>query len=53
LWRSLKTEIAANRAYPTLAELADRALAWLDAMSNDDHLRCCGLRSSKFDWLPT
>jgi transposase len=53
LWRGLKTEIAANRAYPTLAELADRAIAWLDAMSNDDRLRRSGLRSSKFDWLPT
>jgi transposase len=53
LWRGLKAEIAANRAYPTMEELADRALAWLDAMTNDDRLRRCGLRSSKFDWLPT
>lgn len=53
LWRGLKAEIAANRAYPTMEELAERALAWLDGMPNDDRLRRCGLRSSKFDWLPT
>lgn len=53
LWRGLKAEIAANRAYPTMEELADRALAWLDALSTDDRLRRCGLLSSKFDWLPT
>jgi transposase len=53
LWRGLKADIAANRAYPTLDELADRAHAWLDALSQDDRLRRCGLRSSKFDWLPT
>jgi transposase len=53
LWRGLKAEIAANRAYPTMDELAERARAWLDAMSTDDRLRRCGLHSSKFDWLPT
>jgi transposase len=53
LWRGLKAEIAANRAYPTLEELADRALAWLAALSTDDRLRRCGLLSSNFDWLPT
>lgn len=53
LWRGLKAEIAANRAYPTLDEVADRAVAWLDALSTDDRVRRCGLRSSKFDWLPT
>jgi transposase len=53
LWRGLKAEIAANRAYPTLDELAERAVAWLAALSTDDRLRRCGLRSSKFDWLPT
>ena len=53
LWRGLKTEIAANRAYPSVDELADRAVAWLDDLTPEDRLRRCGLRSSKFDWLPT
>jgi transposase len=53
LWRGLKAAIAANRAYPTMEELADCPVAWLDAMANDDRLRRCGVRSSKFNWLPT
>lgn len=53
LWRGLKAEVAANRAYPTVDELAERAVAWLDGLTPDDRLRRCGLRSSKFDWLPT
>jgi transposase len=53
LWRGLKAEIAANRAYPTLEELADRAVAWLNGMANADRRRRCGFHSSKFDWLPT
>jgi transposase len=53
LWRGLKAEIAANRAYPTVDELADRAVAWLDGLTPADRLRRCGLLSSKFDWLPT
>jgi transposase len=53
LWRGLKAEIAANRAYPTVEELADRAVAWLDGLTPADRLRRCGLRSSKFEWLPT
>ena len=53
LWRGLKATVAANRCYPTLEELADRAVAWLDAMSDDDRLRRCGFQTSKFDWLST
>jgi transposase len=53
LWRSLKATVAANRCYPTLEELAARAVAWLDDMPDADRLRRCGLHSSKFDWLPT
>jgi transposase len=53
LWRGLKATVAANRCYPTLEELAQRALDWLDAMSDDDRLRRCGFHASKFDWLPT
>lgn len=53
LWRGLKQEIAANRVSPTMDELAERAVTWLDGLSADERLRRCGLRSSKFDWLPT
>ena len=53
LWRGLKATVAANRCYPTLEELTDRAVDWLDAMSDEDRLRRCGFQSSKFDWLPT
>jgi transposase len=53
LWRGLKATVAANRCYPTLEALADRAVVWLDAMSDEDRLRRCGFQTSKFDWLPT
>jgi transposase len=53
LWRGLKQTVAANRCYPTLQDLTDRALAWLDGMSPTDRLRRCGFETSKFDWLPT
>jgi transposase len=53
LWRGLKATVAANRCYPTLEELAERAVAWLDDMPHAERLRRCGLQSSKFDWLPT
>lgn len=53
LWRGLKATVAANRCYPALDDLAARAVAWLDGMSDDDRLRRCGLHTSKFDWLPT
>lgn len=53
LWRGLKATVAANRCYPSLEDLTGRAVDWLDAMSTDDRLRRCGVRSSKFDWLPT
>ena len=53
LWRGLKTTVAANRCYPSLAELAERAVAWLDDMSAEDRLHRCGFHTSKFDWLST
>lgn len=53
LWRGLKATVAANRCYPSLEDLAERAVHWLDAMSNADRLRRCGFQTSKFDWLPT
>jgi transposase len=53
LWRGLKATVAANRCYPTLADLTGRALEWLSAMTPEDRLRRCGFQTSKFDWLPT
>jgi transposase len=53
LWRHLKTRVAANRCYPSVDELASRALEWLDALSHADALRLAALHSSKFQWLPT
>ena len=43
LWRGLKATVAANRCYASLEELAERALAWLDGMSDAERLRRCGL----------
>lgn len=53
LWRGLKAVVAANRCYASLEELADRAVDWLETMSDEERRRRCGLLSSKFDWLPT
>jgi transposase len=53
LWRGLKQIVAANRCYASLDDLAERALAWLDALSDSDRLRRCSLHSSKYAWLPT
>ena len=53
LWRSLKATVAANRCYASLEDLAERAMAWLDGMSDAERRRRCGLTSSKFAWLPT
>ena len=53
LWRSLKAVVAANRSYGSVEELAERAVAYLDSLTEDDVLRLSGLHSSKFNWLPT
>ena len=53
LWRGLKQTVAANRCYAAVDELAERAVAWLDGMTDAERRRRCGLESSKFDWLPT
>jgi transposase len=53
LWRGAKAEVAANRCYPAVDELAARAAARLAGMPPEERLRRAGLRSSKFDWLPT
>jgi transposase len=53
LWRSLKAVVAANRVYESVEELAERAVDYLDGLTEDDLLRLSGLLSSKFNWLPT
>ena len=53
LWRQLKAVVAANRAYASLEELVQRALAWLTRLTDAERRTKCGLASSKFDWLPT
>jgi transposase len=53
LWRRLKAVVAANRAYPTVDDLAARATTWLARLTAADVLRFAGLQSSKFNWLPT
>ena len=53
LWRLLKAVVAAHRVDDTLDALAAHALAWLAACLPATLLTRCGLRSSKFDWLPT
>jgi transposase len=53
LWRLLKAAVAANRAYQSIDELADRALHWLDQHTPAERLRLCAVPSSKFNWLRT
>jgi transposase len=53
LWRGLKATVAANRCYPSLEDLAARAVEWLDGMTDDERRRRCGFLTSKFAWLPT
>jgi hypothetical protein len=53
LWRGLKATVAANRCYSSLEDLATRAVAWLDGMTDDERRRRCGFLTSKFAWLPT
>lgn len=53
IWREMKRVVAANRAYESVDELAERGMNWLDDHSPDALLHIAGLRSSKFDWLPT
>jgi transposase len=53
LWRRTKAVVAANRVYASVQELAERAVAWLYALTPADSLRQSGLLSSKFQWLST
>lgn len=52
LWRELKRQVAANRCYTDLEELASRAQRWLHSLTLRQALRTAGLMSNSF-WLPT
>ncbi len=53
LWRLMKAVVAANRAYETVQEQAQRAVAWLTALTPFDRLLKSGLFGAKFQWLST
>jgi transposase len=53
LWRLGKAVVAANRVYATVQEQAERAVAWLGALSPFDRLLKSGLFGLKFQWLST
>lgn len=53
LWRLMKAVVAANRPCISVQELAERAVAWLNAIPPDDRLQKSGLLSPKFHWLST
>ena len=53
LWRGLKATVAANRCYDSLEDLAARAVAWLEGMTDEERRRRCSLMTSKYAWLPT
>lgn len=45
-WRGLKQTVAANRCYPSLDELTQRTVTWLDDTSDVGRLRRCGCDAS-------
>lgn len=53
LWRRTKAVVAANRAYATVEEQAERAVAWLAALTPEERRQQCGLLKPKFQWLST
>jgi transposase len=53
IWREMKRVVAANRAYADVDELAERGVNWIDDHTSAELMQIAGLRSSKFDWLPT
>jgi transposase len=53
LWRLTKAVVAANRPYEAIQEQAERAVAWLAALSPFDRLLKAGLFGAKFQWLST
>jgi hypothetical protein len=52
-WRGLQQTVVATRCDASRDALADRAVAWLDAMTTSERLRGCGFQSSNLHWLPT
>jgi transposase len=53
LWRLAKAVVAATRAYAAVQEQAERAVAWLAALTPFDRLLKSGLFGAKFQWLST
>ncbi len=53
LWRLAKALVAANRVYQAVQEQAERAVAWLEALSPYERLLKTGLFGLKFQWLST
>jgi transposase len=53
LWRLVKAVVAANRVYVAIQEQAERAVAWLAALTPFDRLLKTGLFGLKFQWLST
>jgi transposase len=53
LWRLAKGMVAANRVYEAVQEQAERAVAWLEALSPYERLLKVGLFGLKFQWLVT
>ena len=53
LWRLAKAMVAANRVYEAVQEQAERAVAWLAALTPFDRLLKAGLFGLKFQWLAT
>lgn len=53
LGRLAKAVVAANRVYETVQEQAERAVAWLAALTPFDRLLKTGLFGTKFQWLAT
>jgi transposase len=53
LWRLAKAVVAANRIYAAVQEQAERAVAWLEALSPYERLLKTGLFGLKFQWLAT
>jgi hypothetical protein len=52
LWRHLKGQLAANRQFATVDELAERAAQWVLDLSPNESRRKAGVLSKNF-WLPT
>jgi hypothetical protein len=53
LWRLAKALVAANHAYLAVQEQAERAVAWLTALTPFDRLLKAGIFGPYFQWLAT